>query len=77
MKRKGRRPSLWLGLTVPWTGAGPAPLSAITVISTLNDVLTGGVSSYGKYFSSLGKKPATELPVSLSVKSLKQKQLLV
>ena len=49
MKRKGRRPCLWLGLTVPWTGAGPAPLSAITVISTLNDVLTG-VSSYGKYF---------------------------
>ena len=50
MKRKGRRPCLWLGLTVPWTGAGPAPLSTITVISTLNDVLTRGVSSYGKYF---------------------------
>ena len=75
MKRKGRRPGLWLGLRVPWPGAGH--LSSITVISTLNDVLTGGVSSYGKYFSSLGKKPATELPVSLSVKSLKQKQLLV
>ena len=62
MKRKGRRPSLWLGLTVPWTGAGPAPLSAITVISTLNDVLTGGVSSYGKYFSSLGKKTCDRTP---------------
>ena len=55
MKRKGRRPGLWLGLTVPWTGAGPAPLSSITVISTLNDVLTGGVSSYGKYFQLYGK----------------------
>ena len=38
---------MWLGLTVPWSGAGPAPLSTITVISTLNDVLTGAVSSCG------------------------------
>ena len=78
MKRKGRRPCLWLGLTVPWTGAGPAPLSTITVISTLNDVLTG-VSSYEKYFSQSVEKTCDTAPSQFSVsgKSLKQKQLLV
>ena len=71
------------GRALVWGPAGPAPLSTITVISTLNDVLTGGVytyreiflvttleiflitrniSSYWKYFSSLGKKTCDRTP---------------